>query len=67
MIVFHYSIQIEIDKLQYDDLFVSLRIDFSSPVRAAVPGQILVLYKGDICLGGGAIQYSYSAYFDHIS
>jgi len=33
----------------------SLDIDFDEPVRAATPGQSLVLYDGDICLGGGII------------
>ncbi len=31
-----------------------LRIWFEEPQRAVAPGQVLVLYDGDVCLGGGA-------------
>lgn len=34
-----------------------LRIEFETPVRSVTPGQSLVLYDGDICLGGGIIAY----------
>lgn len=33
-----------------------LRVRFAQPVRAATPGQALVLYDGDVCLGGGTIS-----------
>jgi len=33
----------------------TLNIDFEDPVWAATPGQSLVLYDGDQCLGGGII------------
>jgi tRNA (5-methylaminomethyl-2-thiouridylate)-methyltransferase len=32
------------------------RIDFEEPQRAVTLGQIAVIYKGDICLGGGTID-----------
>jgi tRNA-specific 2-thiouridylase len=32
-----------------------IRVDFSSPQWAVTPGQSVVLYDGDICLGGGVI------------
>lgn len=33
----------------------AVRADFAQPQRAAVPGQYLVLYGGEECLGGGEI------------
>lgn len=33
-----------------------LRLDFLSPVKAITPGQIAVLYDGEVCLGGGIIE-----------
>ncbi|MGH8442208.1 MAG: tRNA 2-thiouridine(34) synthase MnmA [Nevskiaceae bacterium] len=32
-----------------------VRIDFAQPQRAAAPGQYVVLYEGEECLGGGEI------------
>ena len=34
-----------------------LRIAFDAPERAVTPGQALVLYDGDVCLGGGVILH----------
>jgi tRNA-specific 2-thiouridylase len=32
-----------------------IRVDFPSPQWAVTPGQSVVLYDGEICLGGGVI------------
>lgn len=34
-------------------------IDFDEPARAVTPGQALVLYQGEECLGGGTIDRAY--------
>lgn len=31
-------------------------LDFGEPQRAVTPGQWVVLYDGDVCLGGGPID-----------
>jgi tRNA-specific 2-thiouridylase len=36
----------------------SLEVQFTQPQRAVTPGQSIVLYDGEVCLGGGIIQYS---------
>jgi len=33
-----------------------LRVDFEHPQRAIAPGQSVVIYDGDLCLGGGIIN-----------
>lgn len=33
-----------------------IRVQFKSPERAPTPGQYVVLYQGDVCLGGGIIN-----------
>ena len=34
-----------------------LEVRFDAPTRALTPGQALVLYDGDTCLGGGSVLY----------
>lgn len=36
-----------------------IRVDFDDPVRAITPGQAVVLYDGDVCLGGATIDDVY--------
>ena len=35
-----------------------VEVRFARPQRAVTPGQSLVLYHGDACLGGGVIERS---------
>ena len=34
----------------------ALRLDFDEPQRAIAPGQAVVLYRGDVVLGGGTVR-----------
>ncbi len=38
-----------------------VEVHFDDPQRAVTPGQSLVLYDGDICLGGGVIRATWKA------
>ena len=41
-----------------DAAAAQLRVRFQAPARALTPGQALVLYDGEVCLGGGVIRHS---------
>jgi hypothetical protein len=41
-----------------------LRVRFHQPARAVTPKQALVLYDGDVCLGGGLIRYPARSHFE---
>jgi tRNA-uridine 2-sulfurtransferase len=40
------------------------RVSFAEPQRAVTPGQFVVLYEGDVCLGGGTINEVGPSYFE---
>lgn len=53
--------QKEVDVTVYlDESRTKARIEFDEPARAITPGQAIVLYDGEECLGGGTIDKAYS-------
>lgn len=44
----------EVGKLNFDDM----KFIFDKPQRAISPGQSIVFYQGDICIGGAIIEHS---------
>lgn len=47
--------QIELDATVYPEENCFARVEFDSPQRAVTPGQAVVLYDGDLVIGGGTI------------
>ena len=43
-----------------DETRTKARVVFDEAARAITPGQAIVLYDGDECLGGGIIDAAYS-------
>jgi tRNA-specific 2-thiouridylase len=48
------DIPVIVEVLSDDGL--EIKVNFKSPERAPTPGQYVVLYQGDVCLGGGVIH-----------
>jgi tRNA-specific 2-thiouridylase len=41
--------------LEWDKTNNTMKISFTEPQRGIAPGQSIVAYDGDVCLGGGII------------
>jgi tRNA-specific 2-thiouridylase len=41
------------------------RVEFADPQWAVTPGQSIVLYDGELCLGGGIIETAYALHAEH--
>lgn len=46
------------DHYPLSDSTTLYHVQFDKPVQAIAPGQYVVLYEGDVCLGGGKIVES---------
>jgi tRNA-specific 2-thiouridylase len=46
------------------DAAAELRLRFAAPARAVTPGQAVVLYDGDVCLGGGMLRHPGPSLFE---
>ena len=52
--------QYEQEAVVYPEGDGSVRVEFTQPQRAVTPGQAVVLYQGDLVIGGGTIVSAYN-------